>query len=285
MNTLTPHITRYMRSRRALGTYGPKSDRVVTPRLRNLANHFGRRPLHHLTPKAVEKWMESISHMATNSRAAYLASVKQFTAWLHAEGLLAVDPCKQIAPLRRPRTVPRAQNQAAIAATIEACGTERDRAIVWLMVGCGLRRMEVSALRWDDYDERDQTIQVRGKGNKERILPVPAEVRDALEPLMRRSGGPIIEARYGGHLSAEAIGRIVSHAMRRAGVKRAPYDGVSGHALRHTAASDVLDGCGDLRVVQQMLGHEHLSTTSIYLRRVNARELRAAMEGRNYRAA
>ena len=70
--------------------------------------------------------------------------------------------------------------------------------------------------------------------------------------------------------------------MRRAGVKRGNYDGVSGHALRHTAASDVLDRCGDLRQVQQMLGHSSLATTAIYLRRADAGQIRAAMEGRDY---
>jgi site-specific recombinase XerD len=70
--------------------------------------------------------------------------------------------------------------------------------------------------------------------------------------------------------------------MARAGVKRHAYDGVSGHALRHTAASDVLDECKDLRAVQQMLGHAQLSTTAIYLRRVSAESLRTAMGGRTY---
>jgi site-specific recombinase XerC len=78
---------------------------------------------------------------------------------------------------------------------------------------------------------------------------------------------------------------MVAEWMRAAGVKRRPYDGNSAHALRHTAASDVLEVSGDLRAVQAMLGHSQLQTTSIYLRRAELGRLRDAMTGRPYRLA
>jgi site-specific recombinase XerD len=76
----------------------------------------------------------------------------------------------------------------------------------------------------------------------------------------------------------------VQQWMVDAGLKRRPRDGVSAHSLRHTCASDVLDACHDLRVVQQMLGHQHLATTAIYLRRADLSQMRDAMAGRRYRA-
>lgn len=88
--------------------------------------------------------------------------------------------------------------------------------------------------------------------------------------------------RTGDTLHPEHVGRVMTETMWRSGVKNARYDGRSGHALRHTAASDVLDRCGDLRVVQELLGHEDLSTTAIYLRRVSAERMREAVEGRSY---
>jgi site-specific recombinase XerD len=81
------------------------------------------------------------------------------------------------------------------------------------------------------------------------------------------------------------VGNIAGRILRDAGVKHAPYDGVSGHALRHTAASDVLDGGASLPCVQEMLGHVALSSTSIYLRRATVTQMRQAMEGRSYEEA
>lgn len=287
METLAPHIDRFMAGRVAVGIYGPKSVRVVGPRLRSLSHHFGARPLHHLTRRAIEAWLGNLDHLAINSRAAYLGSVRQFTAWLTTERLLRDDPCVSIPRIRRPRSVPRAQAANVVGAVLDACPTDRERAIVWLMVGMGLRRMEVAALTWDDYDASAGTLVIHGKGGHERVLPVPAEVAAALARVRQRHTGPIITARNRPlvPLSAERIGQLASRVMWAAGVKAAPYDGVSGHALRHTAASDVLDACGDLRVVQQMLGHQQLATTAIYLRRASAEQIRSAMEGRRYDVA
>lgn len=85
-------------------------------------------------------------------------------------------------------------------------------------------------------------------------------------------------------LGADTLSGMVAEWMRAAGVKRRSRDGVSAHCFRHTAASDVLDNCNDLRVVQQMLGHQHLTTTAIYLRRASMGKMREAMAGRRYLA-
>lgn len=287
MTTLDPFIASYMKSRRALGVYNAKSQRVVTPRLTSLARHYGNRPLTHLTPAAIERWLGSLSHVAVNSRACYLVSVRQFTAWLTLERHITIDPCVPIPAIRRVKPLPRSQPTEAVRLIIAAATTDRERAIVWLMVGMGLRRMEVAGLRWEHYDDRAELMDVRvAKNSKERILPVPTEVSAALRRL--RGGGmtgPIIRNETtGDELSVERVGWLAARIMRRAGVKLRPYDGVSGHALRHTAASDVLDHCGDLRVVQAMLGHENLATTAIYLRRASASKMREGMGGRDYSA-
>lgn len=138
-----------------------------------------------------------------------------------------------------------------------------------------------------DYDPAAATIEVTGKGLHERVVPVPGEVAAVLDRYLSTVGvmsGPLIRSSRipSRGLSAETISTYVSRWMADAGVKVGRWDGRSAHALRHTAASDVLDVCGDLRVVQAMLGHEHLSSTSIYLRRAKLDQLRAAMEGRDY---
>ncbi len=286
--TLTPHIRTYLRARHLRGEYNAKSLRVVGPRLQTLAEAFGNRPLAQLTRRAIEAWLESLHGLAPNSRAAYLASVRQFTRWLVTERIIPSDPCSEVAKVKRARSVPRAQPAAAITATFRACRDERDRAIVWLMVGMGLRRCEVAWLRWEHYDDMGRTLLVRGKDGHERLLPVPLRVAAALSAVrVRGNTGPVVTSKLvpGQAIQPETVGQIAGRILRDAGVKHAPYDGVAGHALRHTCASDVLDGGADIRTVQAMLGHADLSSTSIYLRRATVGQMRDAMEGRSYEAA
>lgn len=284
-STLRPHIHTYLRARHLRGEYNAKSIRVVGPRLRTLDESFGHRPLSQLTRRAIETWLESLHGLAPNSRAAYLASVRQFTRWLVAEKIIASDPCAEVAKVKRARSVPRAQSVAAVAATFRACRDGRDLAIIWLMVGMGLRRCEVARLRWENYDEMGRTLLVVGKNDHERVLPVPVRVAAALSVVRARGNtGPIITSKLvpGRAIQPEMVGAIAGRILRDAGVKHAPYDGVAGHALRHTCASDVLDGGAALTVVQEMLGHVALSSTSIYLRRATVGQMRDAMEGRSY---
>ena len=285
--TLMPLIQRYLRERQARGQYNAKSVSAVGPRLRTLADSFGARPIEKLSQRAIERWLESQAHLSPNSRSSYFASVRTFTRWLKANGIVATDPSVGVDKVRRTRAVPRAQSPAGVRSILDACSDERDRAIVWLMVGLGLRSIEVSRLRWEHYDTHHRTILVTGKGGHERWLPVTAEVRQALDAVRGRGWtGPIICSKLHPNepVGTATIIKRVGQLMQDAGVKHAPYDGVSGHALRHTAASDVLDQCGDLRVVQEMLGHQHLTSTAIYLRRARIGEMREAMEGRAYTA-
>lgn len=285
LNTLQPYIDAYMRHRLALGTYGPKSNVVVRPRLLSLARHHGRRPLTQFTERAVVAWLESLA-IKQNSRSSYLASVRTFTAWLTREGVVRADPCADLPPIKRTPPNPRAQDRDAVATVLSCCESPRDEAIVILMVELGLRRMEVAGARWEHYDERGELLTITGKRDKVRVLPVTQATQKALGRIRFSSTGPIIASYWNQQepISPERVGQIVSRAMAAAGVKRFAYDGVSGHALRHTAASDVLDACGDLRVVQQMLGHDFLSSTAIYLRKASAESIRTAMEGRDYGA-
>lgn len=287
-STLTPHIRSYLRARHLRGEYNAKSLRVVGPRLRTLAESFGNRPLNQLTRRAIEAWLESLHGLAPNSRAAYLASVRQFTRWLVLEGVIASDPCVDVAKVKRARSVPRALPVAAVAASLRACRDERDRLIVWLMVGLGLRRCEVAWARWEHYDELGRTLRVKGKAGHERILPVPVRVAAALSAVRTRGNtGPIVTSHLvaGRAIQPETVGQIAGRILRECGAKVAPYDGVSGHAYRHTCASDVLDGGASLPVLQEMLGHVDLSSSSIYLRRATVQQLRTAMEGRDYQEA
>lgn len=282
-DTLAVLVDRYVRAKQSQGRLNALSAGHNRSRLNTLVEHFGAdRPAADLTREDVEEWLGSLVHMKASSRSTYLSSAKTFTRWASGRGCMPLDPCGQIDAIRRPRTVPRALSAEQVRAIFEACEDARDRAIIWLMVGCGLRRIEVARLDWGDVNLESRTMVVNGKNSDERELPLPATVYDALSTLPNRSGPVIRSQRHARPMHVVWIGARVGHLMEAAGVRQFRQDGRSGHALRHTAASDVLDQCGDLRVVQEMLGHAHLTSTAIYLRRANLGKMREAMEGRSY---
>ncbi|HET7736438.1 MAG TPA: tyrosine-type recombinase/integrase [Nocardioidaceae bacterium] len=289
MSTLTPHTSTYITERRRRGEITQRSAKNLRYALDGLDQSLGHRPLGQLTRRAIDRWMETTGHLAPSTRRNHLAAARGFCRWMVACGLIEHDPTEGVARIPQPRSVPRAMTEADVATLWQRVPDVRARAIVALMVGCGLRCVEVARLTVSDYDPDGGMLRVTGKAMHERELPVPGEVGAALDGYLRSVGGvmsgPLIRStRSTAHgLSAETISTYMSRWMSEAGLKVGRWDGRSAHALRHTAASDVLDRCHDLRVVQEMLGHQHLSSTSIYLRRAGMAQLREAMEGRYYR--
>lgn len=289
MGTLTHHIGAYIGGRRKRGELTPRTARNIRQHLDGLDVAFGHRPLNQLGHRAVERWMESLGHLAPTTRRLHLSSVRCFCRWLVDQQHLDDDPTRKIPTVRVPRSAPRAMGMTDLGHLVGVMPDARAKAIVALMLGCGLRCVEVSRLQIADWDPDRRLVDVIGKGGHRRTLPVPDETHRAVERYLGSIGaagvhGPLIRAERVGvrGLSPTTISTYVSRWMAAAGIKTGPYDGRSAHALRHTAASDVLDSCGDLRIVQEMLGHQHLSTTSIYLRRANLGQMREAMEGRSY---
>lgn len=242
----------------------------------------------------IRRWQLSIGHYSPASRRSYLCSVRTFCRWAVESGFMTLDPTAGLARVREPRRVPRALSAAQVARVFAAASFDaRMKAILWLMVGCGLRCVEVANLGVADYDPDAATVFVTGKFDNQRVLPVPEEVSAAVDLYLHVAGhttGPLIRVAQGGQGAArgatgDRISRQVSELFKAAGVKEAPKDGRSAHALCHTCASDVLDRCHDLRVVKELLGHLHLSSTEIYLRGADLNQLRAAMAGRSYRPA
>ncbi|HEX7277537.1 MAG TPA: tyrosine-type recombinase/integrase [Acidimicrobiales bacterium] len=257
---------------------------------RSTLNDFVRKsdcPAATLTVLHVENWLASISHLQPATRRGHFSMVKVFCSWLVRNGHLVKNPTVEVPVPKQPRSMPRALDADLVADLLAECPDNRARAIVWLMVGMGLRCCEVSSAEMAGWDRRGQAMTVTGKGSHERTVPVPSEVKAALGAYLDEyptRSGPIIRSyrRPTRALTPDALSGMVSEWMRAAEVKLAARDGVSAHALRHTAASDVLDACGDLRVVQEMLGHANLSTTAIYLRRAGLPKMRLAMAGRQY---
>jgi site-specific recombinase XerD len=148
----------------------------------------------------------------------------------------------------------------------------------------GLRRVEVSRLDWTDVDWHARTVLVTGKGGHQRLLPLLDQVRQVLDLYVRdergTGPGPLLVAVHGGRLSPHRVGTIVTTLATAAGVRRGAYD-ATAHALRHTAATDMLRHGAHLVDVQAALGHQDLTTTQRYLPMV-VDGLAVAMGGRRY---
>jgi integrase len=285
--TLTPTIRTYLTERYKQGRIGrdtAASDRSV---LLGFADSYGQRPLDKLGVAAVERWLESIRHLAPGTRRHYLSTVRGYTKWLVRKRLLRYDPCLDIATIKIPRPGDRALPAHQVAALLAHVPDARGEAIIWLMVGCGLRCVEISRLQINDYDRKHQTLSVIGKAGHPRVVPVPTEARPALDRYLSTvsaNSGPLIRSfrRPNEPLGRHYISTLCSAWMRDARLKSRPYDGVSGHALRHAAGSDVYDRCHNLTIVADFLGHNSVEMARRYTRRSRVEEIRGAIEGRQY---
>lgn len=291
MYTLTPYAGSYVNGRRARGEITRSTADDYRWTLSGLCESYGDRPLRMFGPAAVDRWLETVGHLADATRREYLSRVRSFTRWLVATGKLRADPTAHVPAVRQARHAPRTLTSEQVGRLLGVLTPNvRGTAVVWLMVGCGLRCCEVSRLRVEDYDPHGRTILVTGKGQHERTLPVPLEVAEAVDAYLELVGvvaGPLIRSELvpTRGLSPKTLSGYIRGWMLSSMVKVRPGDGRSAHALRRTAASDVADRGADVRVVQEMLGHQRAETTiRHYYRRVTMGQMSEAMAGRTYSA-
>jgi integrase/recombinase XerD len=271
------------------GEITPRTARILEYRLAGLLESSGELSFHALDRTAVRAWGRRIGQLSPATRRLYRSTLVCLCRWALEEGMLREDPSAHLPKVREPGRVPRARPASDVARVLGVATNARDRLVVLLMVQMGLRCCEVARAELADYDPAAATLLVRGKGGEERVLPVPSPAIDAIDAYRDQIGrfaGPLVCTLHSGRwaLSSAAVARIVTKLLYASRVKTAPGDGITAHALRHTAASDVLDRCGNVRIVQGMLGHASLATTQIYLRRASLDQLREAMGGRDYAA-
>jgi len=212
--------------------------------------------------------------LAAASRASTLSTVRRFFSFLASRGLILRDPARDV-PLPRCPRLPRgilteAQARRLVAAPFPGSRVgKRDRAILELLYGTGIRLGEAARADVTDLDLRQRILLVRsGKGKKDRIVPVPGRAAMALDrylaearsELVKRIDAALFVSRHGGRLSLVGLRAIVKRHGRAIGVELTP------HALRHTCATHLLRGGADIRHVQELLGHRCLSTTALYTR-------------------
>lgn len=266
---------------------------------RNVRNHlmlfarsFGGRPIEQLGPRAVERWVEEMTkaNTAKSTQAVRLSSLRVFARWCVLNGHVPKDWTLNAPQVRRPRQIPRDMDNRHAELVLAQARDERERLLVLLMFGCGLRCIEVSRLDVDDFDRSSGLLFVTGKGGHQREVPVPDVVRAAIDSYLRtqtHTTGALIRTHTDDRrrLGPERISGLVGRLVRRSGVKVRNHDGRSAHGLRSAAASDLYDACRDPQVVQEFLGHANLATTSIYLRRRGLERVRDAQSQRFPEAA
>ena len=209
-----------------------------------------------------------------SSVARALAAVRTFHAFLLREGEASADPSEGVVRPKVPRTLPRpltvgeVESILAVPSDADLPGM-RDRAILEVLYGAGLRISELVGLDVDDADLDEGSVRVMGKGSKERIVPlgrfatraVKAYLTRARPSLAReRSGGALFLNQRGGRLTRQGATKMLKACARRAGLRKR----VTPHMFRHSFATHLLEGGADVRVVQELLGHASLATTQIY---------------------
>lgn len=237
--------------------------------------------------EAIEEWLVSHRGWSANTKCSNLGLVRPFLEWAAGRGRVTGGVASHLRNPKKPKPLPRAFPDAAVAALLAVVPDARGRAIVLLEAQCGLRRAETTTIQWPgDVNLTGGTVLVRGKGGVQRVVYPSPETVEALEHWLRERGsfpGPLICRLHNGPRFATAhpltptwVGMLVRRWLEDAGLKTMPRDGVSGHGLRHTAATRLLRDGANLRIVQEAMGHANLSTTAGYLK-VEDPEVRAAM--------
>ena len=233
--------------------------------------------------------------LAASSAARALIAVRAFHRFLALDGELDLDPARSVPPprpaLRLPKAIPLAQVEALLAATGagDTPASLRDRAILEVLYGVGARVSEVVTLDVDDLDREVEVIRLRGKGDKERLVPLGSYAAAALDAYRTRARPALAAAgrgtpalflnQRGGRLTRQGVWGVLKGAAERAGLGAA----ISPHTLRHSFATHLLEGGADVRIVQELLGHASVTTTQIYTK-VSIAQLREVYVGSHPRA-
>jgi len=197
-----------------------------------------------------------------------LSACRALFRWLLKHGVLALDPTAGLRGPKAPRKLPQVLDADEMGQLVEVPQEAplglRDRAMMELFYSSGLRVSELCALRWADLDLAGGEVRVLGKGRKTRIVPVGRHAREALAAWAAAAtpapGAAVFPGRDGGPITPRAVQKRVRELAMRQGV----WKRVHPHLLRHSFASHVLESSGDLRGVQELLGHTNIATTQIY---------------------
>lgn len=238
--------------------------------------------------KHVERWMER-PDLSPGSLQLRLSAARGFCQWCVLNGKMKTDPTLGLKAPRSPQRKPRNLHADESPQLVVSVPDLRARVIVLLMLQECLRCAEVAGMQLGDIDFTRREVDIRGKGGRggvTRTVPLSDETIVAIDAYLNEfpaAAGPLLRSYL--HpacgIGRKYISGLVSQWMYDAGIKKAPRDGKSGHALRHTGATDMINNGADIYRVQVVLGHSSSATTGVYIRGATP-DIRAAMAGRSY---
>lgn len=216
----------------------------------------------------ISDYIISVSdYLSKRSQARLLSSLNSFFYYLVSEGERKDNPSSAVDSPKLGKYLPVVLSVEEVCAILKAAPNERDRAILEVLYGCGLRVSEVCSLKISEVYLKDMFVKVMGKGSKERLVPMaPSTASAIMDYLSVRPGSDagcedvLFLNRFGRALSRVAVFKMVKSVALVAGVDK----NLSPHTFRHSFATHLIENGADLRVVQEMLGHESILTTEIY---------------------
>ncbi len=211
--------------------------------------------------------------ISKRSQARLVSALRSFFTWCVEEGDLRENPCDALETPKIGRYLPEVLSVEEVSAILDSVdlstpGGRRDRAILEVLYGCGLRVSELTDLRLSRIHFQEGFVDVVGKGNKQRLVPLGEMAADAIaaylpcraEPATRDDEDILFLGRSGRRLSRVSVFKLVKRQAMVAGIRKE----ISPHTFRHSFATHLVEGGADLRIVQEMLGHESILTTEIY---------------------
>ncbi len=226
-----------------------------------------------VTSEDIELYLSSCDVLSRRSQARVLSSLRSFFTWMALEGYITDNPCDKVDSPKLGVYLPNVLSEDEVSAIIDSVDTSswqglRDRAILEVLYGCGLRVSEAVGLKISNLYFDEGFIRIIGKGNKERLVPVGEMAMDAVTAYLERRPEPadsvsddlLFLNRFGRSLSRQSMFKMIKVQALLADIRKE----ISPHTFRHSFATHLVERGADLRLVQEMLGHENLTTTEIY---------------------
>lgn len=230
-----------------------------------------------ITTAVIQTYMQHLydREIARNSQARMLSGIRSFAKYLRLENILSDDPVELVTAPRPERKLPdvlsiEEVNQIISAVDLSRREGVRNKAMLEVLYSCGLRVTELCELQLSKVDFIDKVIQVTGKGNKIRIIPIGATALESIDDYLSEYRSQIIPMK--GHEDTVFLGRqgrglsrqMAFTMLRRIAIQAQIRKSISPHTFRHSFATHLIEAGADLRAVQEMLGHEQIATTEIY---------------------
>jgi integrase/recombinase XerC len=252
--------------------------KAYTGDLANFSAYAGSRNWKQIDHIVIRGFLSQLYEMGLSktSVARSLAAVRSLYRWLAQEGEVDQNPAKLVATPKLPKKLPRVPTIEEMNFVLDgqmpetAAFPERDRLMLELLYGCGIRNSELTGINLDDIRLSAEAILIRGKGKKERYVPFGDSVKNALPAYLQvrqtilsetcKNSNALLINQRGGRLTTRSVGRII----KKIAVAKGLSPDVHPHTLRHAFGTHMLEEGADLRAIQELLGHERLATTQRY---------------------